>query len=169
MSATPFRPEPGINGRSLHSNYKQLVVEVKARTEVGQVSRRPATTDGQIKMADSYSGWSDFGLKWVRLTPDGKIRAFFRSHFEPKCTEIWSEKSPDLSHLGSNRPKFGPKSDITAGSEGQLKMADIIFVIVHTSAHTIGDILFLIANSEHIVTHTSTCEGQPWRVMCLFV
>ena len=29
-----------------------------------------------------------------------------------KCTEIWSEKNPDLSHLGPNWPNLGAKFDI---------------------------------------------------------
>ena len=77
-------------------------------------------------LTGSWSGMVALAPKWVRLVPNGKIRGFSRSEFSggkpfgkisvgkwafsdqisvhlaprAKCTEIWSEKAPDLSHLG---------------------------------------------------------------------
>ena len=65
---------------------------------------------------NSWAWWEDrliqvhqiWDPNWVRLAPNGTIRQiwdFFRSDFstfwltEPKCTEIWSENTLDLSHL----------------------------------------------------------------------
>ena len=48
---------------------------------------------------------------WAQMR---QIRDFFRSDFrtfwlgEPKCSEIWSEKVPDLSHLRPNWPNLRP-------------------------------------------------------------
>ena len=49
---------------------------------------------------------SDFGPKWIWLAPNGTNPGLFQIRFQciwrprAKCTEIWSEKAPDLSHLG---------------------------------------------------------------------
>ena len=45
--------------------------------------------------------------KWVRLAPNGTNPGLFQIRFQciwrgcAKCTEIWSQKAPDLSHLGA--------------------------------------------------------------------
>ena len=49
---------------------------------------------------------------WVKLAPNWKNLDFFQIRFQyilalPKCTEIWSEKIHDLSHLGSIWPILG--------------------------------------------------------------
>ena len=58
-----------------------------------------------------YQGGHQSGSNWPKI---GHIRDFFRSDFstfwpdQPKCTEIWSEKAPGLSHLGPIWPTFEP-------------------------------------------------------------
>ena len=57
--------------------------------------------------SSEMSGWPKIKWYWPRI---GLIRASLSSYFstfwlsEPKCTEIWSEKAPDLSHLGPTGP-----------------------------------------------------------------
>ena len=66
------------------------------------------------------SGVSDYGLKWVRLATNGTNRGLFQIRFQyifrrgAKCTEIWSEKVPDLSHLVPIRPIFSPNLTLLA-------------------------------------------------------
>ena len=52
--------------------------------------------------------------KWVRLVPNGTNLGLFQIRFQyiwldrAKCTEIWHEKAPDLSHLGPIWPTLEP-------------------------------------------------------------
>ena len=52
--------------------------------------------------------------KWVRLAQNGTNPGLFQIRFQciwrpgAKCTEIWSEKSPDLSHFGPIWPTLEP-------------------------------------------------------------
>ena len=65
------------------------------------------------------TGLSDFGSKWVRLAPNGTNLGLLQIRFQNiffkmswnliwKCSEIWSEKVPDLSHLGPIWPTLCP-------------------------------------------------------------
>ena len=60
-------------------------------------------------------GMPIFAPKWVRLAPNGTNPRLFQIRFQyilvsrPKCTEIWSEKVSDLSHLGPIWPILVPK------------------------------------------------------------
>ena len=55
-----------------------------------------------------------FAPKWVRLAPNGTHSGLFQVRFQciwrpcAKCTEIWSEKATDLSHLGPIWPTLEP-------------------------------------------------------------
>ena len=70
--------------------------------------------------ADQYPPPGMVGLapKWVRLDPkldkSGAFSDQISVHLAPraKCTEIGSEKAPDLSNLGSNLTHFGAKPSI---------------------------------------------------------
>ena len=56
--------------------------------------------------------WAQSRSDWSQM---GQIRNFFRSDFRtfwrpaPKCSEIWSEKVLDLSHLAVNLTQFRDK------------------------------------------------------------
>ena len=65
------------------------------------------------------TGWWTTGMvglapKRVRLAPNGTNPGLFQIRFQciwrrgAKCTEIWSEKAPDLSHLGPIWPALEP-------------------------------------------------------------
>ena len=65
-----------------------------------------------------WMGSPNLGPKRGRLVLNGKSPGLFQIRFQyvwdqPKYTEIWSEKVPDLSHLGysANLPHFWPKSN----------------------------------------------------------
>ena len=64
----------------------------------------------------SYSGGPDLDQKCVRIAPNGTNPGLFPHqisvHFGAalKCTKIWYEKIPDLSHLGPIWPILGAKS-----------------------------------------------------------
>ena len=52
------------------------------------------------------AGMVGLAPKWVRLAPNWTSPGLFKIRFH--CTEIWSEKAPDLSHLGPIGPTFEP-------------------------------------------------------------
>ena len=62
----------------------------------------------------SIPGMVGLSPKWVRLSPNGTNPGLFQIRFQciwrvgAKCTEIWSEKAPDLSHLGPIWPNLEP-------------------------------------------------------------
>ena len=61
------------------------------------------------------AGMVGLATKWVRLAQNGTNPGLFQIRFQciwrggAKCTDIWSEKAPDLSHLGPNLTHFGTK------------------------------------------------------------
>ena len=64
------------------------------------------------------SGMVGLAPKWVRLDPKLDKSGTFSDQISEnlthlaKCTEIWSEKVPGLSNLGSNLTHFGAKPNI---------------------------------------------------------
>ena len=63
----------------------------------------------------SDAGMVGLDPKWFRLAPNGTNPGLFQIRFQcilrprAKCTEIWSENTPDLSHLGPIWPTLEPK------------------------------------------------------------
>ena len=63
---------------------------------------------------DCETGMVGLAPKWVRLAPNGTNPGLFQIRFQciwrprVKCTEIWSEKAPDLSHLEPIWPTLEP-------------------------------------------------------------
>ena len=106
--------------------------------------------------------------KWVRLAPNGSNPGLFQIRFQciwrggAKCTEIWSEKAPDLSHLGSNLTHFGAKLTITE--------SNIICRLALNSESSIEDVIDPTLNTHTLWdTCTSSCalkwhqEEKCWQ------
>ena len=77
----------------------------------------------QLRWFLSYSGMVGLATWWVKLAPNGTNPGLFQIRFQciwrprAKCTEIWSEKAPDLSRLGANLTHYGALGQ--AGAEDQ--------------------------------------------------
>ena len=75
-----------------------------AVTGGGNNAGRNENTPGMVGLAP----------KWVRLAPNGTNPGLFQIRFQciwrrgAKCTEIWSEKAPDLSHFEPIWPTLEP-------------------------------------------------------------
>ena len=72
----------------------------------------------------THPGWSDLGIKWVRLAPNGTNPGIFSDQIQfilaprAKMYWIWSEKirrfvpfEDNLTHFGANRTNFWPTSN----------------------------------------------------------
>ena len=97
------RPTPSVHSR----DYSNTRSECKPPDLLYYL----ATTLDHLSASDSldqkYHIWQS---NWVRLAPNGTNLGLFKISFstfwlaETKCTEMWSEKVQDLSHLGQSYP-----------------------------------------------------------------
>ena len=83
-------------------------------------------TDPQVTMTHRCRllWMSGLDSKWVRFTRNRTNPGLFQIRFQyilapgPKCTEIWSEKVPDLSYFGWIWPTLNPNLTSTTDDSG---------------------------------------------------
>ena len=110
------------NGSPIPVLAHDLVVRIPALTSL------VASVHGML----SPTRGARFGSKWVRLDKAGTFSYQISVHLahRAKCTEIWYEKVPDLSHMGSNLIHFGAKPTIPVPEHKQRSKQTLIFLLI---------------------------------------
>ena len=106
----------------------------------------------------------------------GQIQDFFRSHFrtfwlgEPKCSEIWSEKLTDLSHLGLIWPTFWPNMATLNRTLTGFHLCHILAVISsHYPALVDIVITYYCCTDNDLRVNVVTIITHDFRTMSLFL
>ena len=81
-----------------------------------------------------HSEISDLATKWVKLASNGTNPELFQIRFQYilKGTETWSEKVPDLSHLGPIWPTLGVKPTIPGQSSPKHWTVNVMVISART-------------------------------------